>query len=265
LQEPLTVKQLEQLYDRTVSGEKKSHTVRGAMALGAKIGSFLSNLLGHFDSTTMDMWFARGMNMIFGNMFGFSEKAMKVGSKENRAHLEELRDMLDSGELTHAGPEQQEEMKKELAKLEAVKEGKMTKTRAERLAPNIYDWAKQATKAYAHSYGPGTKTFHDDFATPENLTAKKMHDAISELKDGPRNGTERNHWREIMGGVKKRLSDIGIDLSNADMQALDWFNIKDLFKLAGSNTKRNADYLDAAYRLVRRVRNGEIPDLTEAE
>jgi hypothetical protein len=267
LETPITVKLLKQKYGLTVGGEKQKHTVRGAMGLGAKIGSFLSNLLGHFDPTTMDLWFARGMNMMFGNMFDFSEQAMKVGSTKNRAHLEELRDMLDSGELSHAPPEQQEQMKKELAKLDAVKEGKMTKVRAEKLAPNIYDWAKRATKAYATSYGSGSgqKTFHEDFATPENITAKKMHDAVSELADGPRNASERDNWRLIMKDVNDRLANIGIHLTNADKQGLGWFNIKDLFKLAGSNSKRNADYLDAAYRLVRRVRNGEIPDLTEAE
>jgi hypothetical protein len=40
------------------------------------------------------------------------------------------------------------------------------------------------------------------------------------------------------------------NLTNADKQALLWFNIKDLFKLAGSPQRPKADYLDAIYALV---------------
>jgi hypothetical protein len=42
-----------------------------------------------------------------------------------------------------------------------------------------------------------------------------------------------------------------------------WFVEKDLFKLAGSNSRVNADYLDAAHRLVRKVKSGELPGLED--
>jgi hypothetical protein len=43
-----------------------------------------------------------------------------------------------------------------------------------------------------------------------------------------------------------------------------WFVEKDLFRQGGSNSKVNADYLDAAYRLVRKVKSGELPGLEQA-
>jgi hypothetical protein len=44
-----------------------------------------------------------------------------------------------------------------------------------------------------------------------------------------------------------------------------WFVEKDLFRQGGSNSKVNADYLDAAYRLVRKVKSGELPGLEEPQ
>jgi hypothetical protein len=272
LETPISVKALKAKYGLDVGGEEVGHTVRGAMGMGPKIGSFLSNLLGHFDSTTMDLWFSRNLNMIGGNMFGFSEKPMKVGTTDYRAQLEDLKDLISSGDMKAATPEQQTTILKEIGKLEAAKEGRLTRPRALKLAPELHNWAQRATKIYQKSYGQGKETppelrrsWHPDFDTPENGLAKRMHENVNELSDAPRNASERKNWRKIMARVNEKLADHGIHLDNADKQALGWFDIKDLFKLAGSNSKRNADYLDAAFQLVRRHKNGELPDLTNQE
>jgi len=64
-----------------------------------------------------------------------------------------------------------------------------------------------------------------------------------------------------MARVDTQLRDAGVKLTNADKQALLWFVEKDLFRQAGSNSKVNADYLDAAHRLVRKVKSGQLPGL----
>jgi hypothetical protein len=89
-----------------------------------------------------------------------------------------------------------------------------------------------------------------------------MWENVNKLSDAPRGAAERNAWREVTGLVEQKLKAHGIRLTNADKQALGWFNIKDLFALAGANSVRNADYLDAAYTLTRRIKNGDLPDLT---
>jgi hypothetical protein len=267
---PITKGQLLKEHGLDVSGERVGHTVRGAMGLGPKIGAFFSNLSGHFDPVTMDRWFARNMNFYTGNMFNFSEDAVKKGSKDYAPQLDELREMLKTpAALTAAEPGQIKAMDKEISNLERVPAGKLDRAKALKLAPNIYGWAKQAEKNYMRSYqgaekvGARARSYHEDFATPENLLAKRIHENVNELADAPRNSAERDQWRAVVKRVDEKLKEQGINLTNADKQAVPWFDIKDLFRKAGSNALRNVDYLDAAYTLVRKVKQGLMPDLTD--
>jgi hypothetical protein len=240
------------------------------MGLGPEIGAFFSNLSGHFDPVTMDRWFARQMNFYTGNMFNFSENAVKKGTKDYAPQLDELREMLKTpAAMTAASPAQIKDMRKEIGSLDRVPAGKLDRAKAMELAPTIYDWAKQAEKNYSRSYqgaekvGSRARSYHEDFATPENLLAKRMHENVNELSDAPRSSAERDQWRSIVQRVDEKLKEQGIHLTNADKQAVPWFDIKDLFRKAGSNALRNVDYLDAAYSLVRKVKQGLLPDLTE--
>jgi hypothetical protein len=106
-------------------------------------------------------------------------------------------------------------------------------------------------------------SYDESYKTPENLIAKKLDEATSKLSDAPRNGTEREWWRDIMARATTKLKAAKVRLTNADKQALLWFNIKDLFKLAGSPQRPKADYLDAVYALVHKVKKGKLPGLEE--
>jgi len=254
------------------SGEKADYDVNGAMGLGPKIGAFFSNLNGDFDPTTIDLWFSRNMNLMAGNMFDFSDKATRVDRMEKgelvKSHLSDLKDILDSGMVSNLSPERAAKMADELGKLQAHPEGQLDRKTAKELAPEIYNWAREQHKAYQRSYG-GKATgeqkgsYHADFKTKENLTAKKLDEGVTGLSDDPRTTTERDNWRNIMERADKMLKDAKVHLTNADKQALLWFNIKDLFKMAGSPQRPKADYLDAAYRLVRKVNSGELPPLAK--
>jgi hypothetical protein len=283
LQEKATVGELKEKHGLSVAGENVGHKVRGAMFMGPKVGAFFSNLMGHFDPVTMDMWWSRDFNKIAGNMFNFSEDAMKKGSAKIHPQLDDLEDLLDNyphiapSEERHmphpegllaATPEDIDKMKEEVAKLRAIPAGEMSRKTAQDAAPTVFQWAKKATRNYARSYGekegPLKRSFHEDFKTPENNLGKRMWENVNKLSDAPRGAAERNAWREVTGLVEQKLKKQGIRLTNADKQALGWFNIKDLFALAGANSVRNADYLDAAYTLTRRIKNGDLPDLTDA-
>jgi hypothetical protein len=90
-----------------------------------------------------------------------------------------------------------------------------------------------------------------------------LDEATSKLSDAPRNGTEREWWRDIMRRANTKLKALKVHLTNGDKQALLWFNIKDLFKMAGSPQRPKADYLDAVHALVRKVQMGKLPALEE--
>jgi hypothetical protein len=249
------------------SGEKADHVVNGAMGLGPKIGAFFSNLNGDFSPTTIDLWFSRNMNLMAGNMFGFSDKATRQDRTEKgevvKSHLSELKDLLDSGKLTSVPPKQAAKMARELGALQKVPEGKLDRPTAKALAPGIYDWARDQHRTYQKSYGASQRSYHPDFKTPENVAAKKLDEGVTGLSDDPRTASERDQWRDIMARSDSQLKGAKVHLTNADKQALLWFDIKDLFKMGGSQQKAKADYLDAAHRLVRKVRSGELPGMPE--
>jgi beta-N-acetylglucosaminidase len=260
----MTSRELKQQYGLD-SGEKADHVVNGAMGLGPKIGAFFSNLNGDFDPTTIDLWFSRNMNLMAGNMFGFSDKATRQDRMEKgevvKSHLSELKDLLDSG-MVSVPRARAAKMAKELGKLQRVPEGKLDRPTAKALAPEIYDWAREQHKVYQKSEGY-ERSYHPDLKTKDNVTAKKLDEGVTGLSDDPRTTAEREYWRDIMARADKSLKGAKVHLTNADKQALLWFNIKDLFKMAGSPQRPKADYLDAAHRLVRKVKSGELPGLQQ--
>lgn len=273
LMKRMTSRKLKEKYGLD-SGEKVDTVVNGAMGLGPKIGAFFSNLNGDFRPTTIDLWFSRNMNLMAGNMFGFSDKATREDRMEKgevvKSHLSQLKDLLDSGELSNVPEAQAKAMAKELGALQKVPQGKLDRPTAKALAPEIYNWAREQHKTYQKSYGSKAEgeqegSYHADFKTPENLTAKKLDEGVTGLSDDPRTTTERDHWRDIMARADSQLKAAKVHLTNADKQALLWFDVKDLFKMAGSPQKAKADYLDAAHRLVRKVKSGLLPGMPQLE
>jgi hypothetical protein len=60
-----------------------------------------------------------------------------------------------------------------------------------------------------------------------------------------------------MDEVADNMNNAGINITNADRQALLWYLEQRMFHgVSGSST--SFDYLDAAHHLVRRVKNGEM-------
>lgn len=270
----MTMKQLEDAYGTNVSGENKDYSMEGAAYLGPKIGSFFNNMNKRFHTITFDLWKARNMNRMAGNMFGFSDTAMRGGTRKTSEppHLDKLEEHLNNGTLAghaSASPEEQAQMRDEIAKLRAIPPGQMTRELAMETAPKITEWAERAHKLLAHGEllpakegeEPKLKTYSP--RTAPNMLAKNFDENFHGLQDAPRNGEERAQWREIEKGVQKKFKDYGIHITLADMQALDWWMEQKLFQKAGSRTKPLSDYLDASHTLVRLINTGFLPKLHE--
>jgi hypothetical protein len=261
LETPMTMRELKNKYGVEPGGESLDHVMEGAAMLGPKIGSFYNNLNKRFHTITFDLWASRTMNRVAGNMFKFSDPAMRKDSAERDSHLSQFKDLLDSGALDELGKARVAKMRAELSKLNAVAEGKMTREKAIKLAPTIADWAEGAHKVYAK--GTGGRSYPPELKTPASSLAKNIDLNLRDLSDAPRNASERQHWREVFNGLRENLEEHGIKLTNADLQAILWYQEQKLFQLAGSRNRGSFDYLDAAHRLVRKVNSGQLPALNE--
>jgi hypothetical protein len=152
-------------------------------------------------------------------------------------------------------------MRKEVTKLEAVPEGKLSRDRAVRLAPAIFDWAETEHKAWARTPGADRSSYAKEAKTPVNSLAKLMDENKRQLADDPDGPVQRTQWRQIFDGVKENLAKHGVNLENADAQAVLWAVEQKLFQPAGSRNRGSYDYLDSAWRTTRKVKTGELPAL----
>ena len=68
------------------------------------------------------------------------------------------------------------------------------------------------------------------------------------------NGSHRQQIRVVMDRVQDILKAQGVEISNADLQAVMWFYEKDLYQKLGSGnaSAQRADYADAAKALARK-------------
>jgi hypothetical protein len=269
LAKPMTMRQLRDDYGQDPGNESLDHTMEGAALLGPKIGSFFNNLNKRFHTITFDMWASRTINRMAGDMFGFSANSMLNGSgKKSPAHLKVLEELLDKGELQHLPAEDRDKMRAEIAALRAVPPGEMTREKALETAPTMASWADRAHKVYAKGF-PATdeeeaRSYPEELKTPENSLAKNIDLNLTDLSDAPGGAEERENWRKIFNGIRERAAQHGIKLTNADVQATLWYVEQGLFRMAGSRNRPSYDYLDAAHRLVRKVKTGLLPTLQEA-
>jgi len=259
LEHPITIRDLKEKYGIKVGGESPDYVVEGAALLGPKIGSFFNNLNKRFHTTTFDMWASRNLNRLSGSMLKFSPGALlndTVGKKGPRySQLTKLQQLLESGEI--AGPEA-ETMRREIANLRSLKT--VDREKILQVAPTIAAWADREHKRYAKGVGY-TRSYPKELKSAATSLAKNIDLNLTELADAPRGPVQRKQWRDIFARVKDNLAKAGIETNQANLQAILWFAEQQLFQLSGSRKKANADYLDAAHRVVRKIKSGELPGL----
>lgn len=194
--------------------------VRGWFVFGPKIGSFGNNLDGDFDTLTADLWFSRTWNRVLGNMFRYTAKAEAEHIKGFRRELVNALNTPGTSEIVDA-----------LSEAERAQIGQLETDFA--LAQALY-------RNFAKGYKDRSAL---------NRAAKAWVEGVTHLRDVPRGDPERRWQNEVLREVQAKLRDrVGEDVSIADLQALLWYQEKELFRLLGAANSQSAplDYLDGA-------------------
>lgn len=103
---------------------------------------------------------------------------------------------------------------------------------------------------------PKTSSFKDK--TKLNKDAKRLYLKLKPKKDAPDSGGERKWYRRVMELTKEKLAARGVEMTYADMQAVLWYNEKQLMSQFGFTGKgsETMSYLDAA-ELLKESRQGK--------
>lgn len=245
----ISVRDLKNKYGFNVGNEAADSEFPGSVGLGPKIGAFFANLNKQFHLVTMDLWLARTIKRMTGNLFDFSESAF-------RDNIVDLRDRLNNDEVPGVNDVQRDRMLRQIDTLEKVKDGSLTRERAMRGGKAIMDWASQTHDDF-QKQGVDEKTGKTRSypnGTPVKRLGKTIDESVNKITSDPGNATERGHIRDVFSRVQSNMADAGINISNADLQALLWYREQALFKKAGALQKgsENFDYLDAANWLRRK-------------
>ena len=219
LQETKTVKEWE-AEGYKINGENKTTKITGAMVmLGSKIGSFWGNLNGDFNTLTADLWFSRMFNRYTGNVV-----AKKASEKSKQTTLDELKKY--KGKTLLNG----------YKKSDILKGGE------------VFDkWLNTIVKDYADG---GYK----DKQRLNIVSNTHFKNTKGELQDIPRGGKERNTMRNVVKRVQDKLIERGQPkLDIADIQAIVWYNEKDLYRQykAVNKSSEKTDYETAAQEVLR--------------
>lgn len=221
-----TVRELKQQGFKDVSG-LMTDRVRGWVVLGPKIGSFGNNLDGDFDTLTADLWFSRTWNRTLGQMFRYSPKQEAENLRTFRKEIVEALNNPGSNAVVDALTEDE---RAKIGELDADLE----------IAHRIY-------RAYA-------KGFKD--RTTLNRVAKVLVENAHGTQDVPRGDPERRWQDEVMRETQRKVEErTGQHVQIADLQALLWYQEKELFRLLGAANKASAplDYQDAAKAAIAQV------------
>ncbi len=239
LERPMTVRELKALGYAEGLQEKQSSQVKGSMVFGPKIGAFFSNLNGDWSPVTVDRWFIRTIARIRGDLTKLDTKGL---AREIPGILNELsgrrKDLqlgIDLGPVRKDGYRILRELKKGTLDEDALQDQKNSP---------FADYVDARFRAFDKS------RFLDRSAL--NMGVKRAQEAIFQMQEAPFNASERDWIRESVSYAQAELKAKGIDITNADMQAVLWFFEKDLYAKLGVRNKKQdrTDYAVAAKKLL---------------
>ena len=207
-----TVKELEDAGFK-IGGENKGTLVWGSAILGPKIGNgFYQNLAGNFSPVTIDMWLMRLWGRMTGNSIGIEEAAQK--KQEDR-----LREALRGD--NYFDPSMYEST-----------EGLFE------VAEEIFrDWEREFRQYGSKGLKDGTIVKTEKIKAAERL----LHGRDQPI-DAPSSAAVRNWIRDVMNIAQAKLQAQGINVTNADLQAIIWYPEKRLWtKKMGSREKGSGE------------------------
>ena len=226
--------------------------VYGASVFGPKIGNgFFMNLNGQFDQLTMDRWFIRQFGRLTGSLIKRSPKQISKAT----TRLNESFSALN---------------KEERAKVASLIPG--------------FSKMSFANKAAAISKtSMDTDNRAELSSTPALNELRKAGNSLNNKLSGeveaPSGGNQRSFIIDVFNDVQQRLKDeYGIDITIADLQAVNWYPEKALYKTfkAGQDESSGAtqtsdneqpDYESAAIKLAesRGITKKQIDDVRTIE
>jgi hypothetical protein len=214
------------------SSELSDEVVPFAVVLGPKLGSFFNNLYGDFSSVTMDRWFMRTLGRLTG-----SQVAPLSGGKirEMRSNLRASLDALTPSQFSLLGIKRGDLKGSGIDSAATTVSGRFSQK-------SLRDTAKQLAEA----------------GQPALEQVRKYSNALKKglnpLVEAPIDGTHRRWIRERIAEVQDQLRSKGIDLENADLQAVLWYLEKELYeKLKYRSKSGESDYASAASSLYQSV------------
>jgi hypothetical protein len=222
------------------SGELASTEVSIAFILGPKIGNgFYMNLNGDFNPLTMDLWWMRMWNRITGKPF---KKPTNATNDKNRKRIQKALE----GDLNEYEQRTIEETMLDEG-LDSI-EGQ-----------NVDQFAVALNAKFQREFGRYGKDQADlrpiktELFTAANTHSQNLSGKFEQAT--PRNGTERAAMRRATESARELLkTKAGIDINNADFQALMWYHEKRLLASMGVGQGRGSDndYVDGAIEYARK-------------
>ena len=209
--------------------------VYGASIFGPKIGNgFFMNLYGEFNQLTMDRWFMRQFGRLTGTLIDYDQKKVDAGTKRLNRAIKAL-------------------AKRNAAKLSEMIPG-WDKMSAEELSSKIQKASMDLKKRATFKSNPKL----DEVRKAGNNLSKQ----VSAEVEAPRNSSQRKFINEVFTELQAKLkNDYDIDITIADLQAVNWYPEKALYQTfkADQSTKtgkvetsdnEQPDYESAAKKLV---------------
>ena len=216
------------------TGENVGTVVPYASIFGPQLGSFFNNLYGDYSTVNMDRWFMRTMGRNTGT------QVKDPTPKQWRDAKNRLRLAVDT--------------------LSASERKSIGITKASVKGGNALGTSKKmggffAEKKNRVAMGAEGKTPKNPRANEARLAANALIKMQKPLIEAPQGGGHRQWIRARIDAVQKRLKAEGVELENADLQALLWYNEKELYDAAGVRGPKGAnDYASAAEALHAAVR-----------
>jgi len=250
--------------------ELASETVGVAYVIGPKIGNgFYQNLRGNFDPLTMDRWWMRFANRITGNPIEVYNEETLQKNKDDFFNL-------------MSNPDQLSEMDRDLlaTAMDEIGVTTLEKSDIELLAPQIMKtWDKSF---YNKAYNDKLNELSDQYdfqisgsritgkdaskvkkiaqdARPKSTPLARAGKLLAEklvpsLQEDPRSASDRAAMRATTNRAREILREDGVDISNADFQALMWYAEKRIFAAGGVRKGRgdDNDYADGAIAILKK-------------
>ena len=214
------------------SSERVDEVVPFAVVLGPKLGSFFNNLYGDFSSVTMDRWFMRTLGRLTGTQVAPLTKAKL---REMRNNLRDAVSRLTPSEFELLG----------------VKRGDLRGTSIDGTATTIAGrFSKKALRETAKKSSEAGQSALEE----TRKFANSLKKGLNPLVEAPVDGTHRRWIRERIAEVQSELRSRGIELENADLQAVLWYLEKELYEKLNYRSKSGeSDYASAASSLYQSV------------